>query len=88
MFLHIAGVKGETIAMHAVKTFITCNPQPANPVPTMDALLRAVASAEYGSHTRTDFLQAGLEHEKLMFVTSPLVATRDLGGKHNIALFY
>ena len=59
--------------MHAVKSSIECNPQPASLAPTMDALLRAVASGEYGSDTRRDFLQAGLEHEKLMFVTSPFL---------------
>ena len=59
--------------MHAIKTSIACNPQPASLVPTMDTLLRAVASGEYGSDTRTDFLQAGLKHEKLMFVTSPFL---------------
>ena len=50
-----------------------CNPQPASLAPIMDALLRAAASGEYGSDTRTDFLQAGLEHEKLLFVTSPFL---------------
>ena len=59
--------------MYAVITSIACNPQPASLAPTMDTLLRAVASGEYGSDTRTDFLQAGLEHEKLMFVTSPFL---------------
>ena len=59
--------------MHAVITSIACNPQPASLAPTMDASLRAAASREYGSDTRTDFLQAGLEHEKLMFVTSPFL---------------
>ena len=59
--------------MHAVITSIACNPQPASLAPTMDALLRAAALGEYGSDTRTDFLQAGLEHEKLMFVTSPFL---------------
>ena len=59
--------------MHAVITSIACNPQPVSLAPTMYALLRAVVSGEYGSDTRTDFLQAGLEHEKLMFVTSPFL---------------
>ena len=59
--------------MHGVITSIACNPQPASLAPTMDALLRAAASREYGSDTRADFLQAGLEHEKLMFVTSPFL---------------
>ena len=54
--------------MHAVITSIACTPQPARLAPTMDALLRAATSGGYGSDTRTDFLQAGLEHEKLMFV--------------------
>ena len=58
--------------MHAVITSIACNPQPASLAPTMDALLRAMASVEYGSDTRTGFLQAGLEHETLMAVTSPM----------------
>ena len=57
--------------MYAVVTSIACNPQPASLAPTMDALLRAVASGEYGSDTTTDFLKAGLEHEKRMFVISP-----------------
>ena len=61
--------------MHGVITSIACNPQPASLAPTMamDALLRAAASGDYGSNTRTDVLQAGLEHEKLMFVTSPFL---------------
>ena len=63
--VHIARVKGGTIPMHAVITSIACNPQPASLAPTMDALLRAAASGEYGSDPRTDFLQAGLEHEGL-----------------------
>ena len=71
-FVHIGRVKSGTIPMHAVITSIACNPQPASLAPTMDALLRAVASGEYGSDTRTD-LQARLEHEKLMFVTSPFL---------------
>ena len=56
--------------MHAVITSIACNPQPASLAPTMDALLRAAASGEYGYDPRTDALQAGLENEKFMFVTS------------------
>ena len=52
--------------MHAVITSIACNPQHVSLAPTMDALLRAAASGEYISDTRTDFLQAGLEHEKLV----------------------
>ena len=71
-FLHIARLSGD----HSYACLITstaCNPQPASLAPTMDALLRAVASGEYGSDTRTDFLHAGLEHEKLMFVTSPFL---------------
>ena len=56
--------------MDTIITSITCNPQPSSFAPIMDSLLRTVASGEYGSDTRTDFLQAGLEHEKLMFVTS------------------
>ena len=71
--VHIARVKGRTIPMHAVITSIACNPQPASFAPTMDALLRAAASGEYGSDTRTEFFQAGLEHEKLIFVTSPFL---------------
>ncbi len=35
--------------MHAIITSIVCNPQPASLGPTMDALLRAAASGEYGS---------------------------------------
>ena len=69
--------------MLAFITSIACNPQPASLAPTMDALLRAVASGEYGSDTRTDFLQAGLEHEKLMFVTSPFL---DLNFSSNMRL--
>ena len=60
-------------SMHAVITPIACNSQPASLAPTMDALLRAVASGEYGSDTRTDLLKAWLEQEKLMFVTSPFL---------------
>ena len=79
--------------MHAIITSIVCNPQPARLAPTMDALLRAAASGEYRSDSRTDFLQLGLEHDKLMFVTRPfldsnILPTQDLSGKHNIALFY
>ena len=59
--------------MHGVITSIACNPQPASLAPTMDALLRAADSGEYGADTRTDFLHAGLEHENLMFVTSPFL---------------
>ena len=77
--------------MHAIITSIACNPQPASLAPTMDALLRAAASGEYGSDTGTDFIWAGLEHEKLMFVTSPFLdsnfsSNMRLSGKH-IALF-
>ena len=53
--------------MHAIITSIACNPQLASLAPTMDALLRAAASGEYGSDTRTDFLQAELENEKLVY---------------------
>ena len=59
--------------MHAVITSIACTPQPASLAPTMDALLRVAGSGEYGSDTRTDFILAGLEHEQLMFVTSPFL---------------
>ena len=69
--------------MHAVITSIACNPQPASLAPTMDALLRVGASGEYGSDTRTDFLQPGLKHEKLMFVTSHFL---DLNFSSNIRL--
>ena len=59
--------------MHAIITSIACTPQPASLAPIVDVLLRAAASGEYGSDTRTDFLLAGLDHEKLMFVTSPFL---------------
>ena len=59
--------------MHSIITSIACNPQSTSLAPTMDSLLRTVASREYGSDPETDFLHAGLEHEKLMFVTSPFL---------------